>query len=125
MPVRPHPAREALPRIGRLTCAARATRLLLCAPHPCVQVATDVGFYYMANAAGRLLGTILSGALYSYAAATPALGFAACMFTSSGFCLLSGAIVFLCRDDEDGLRCGRIACMGGKGGKPKEIAEVA
>ena len=26
----------------------------------------DVGFYYMANALGRLLGTILSGALYQF-----------------------------------------------------------
>lgn len=77
------------------------------------KVATDVGFYYMANAAGRLIGTLSSGALYSYAAATPALGFAACMFASSGFCFLAGAIVFLCRDDEAGLRCGPITCMRG------------
>lgn len=28
------------------------------------RVATNVGFYYMANAAGRLLGTLLSGALF-------------------------------------------------------------
>ena len=28
------------------------------------QVATDVGFYYSANAAGRLVGTLLSGVLY-------------------------------------------------------------
>ncbi len=28
------------------------------------QVALDVGFYYSANAAGRLVGTLLSGALY-------------------------------------------------------------
>ena len=28
------------------------------------QVATDVGFYYSANAAGRLVGTLLSGTLY-------------------------------------------------------------
>jgi hypothetical protein len=28
------------------------------------QVAADVGFYYSANAAGRLVGTLLSGALY-------------------------------------------------------------
>ncbi len=28
------------------------------------RVTMDVGFYYMANAAGRLLGTVLSGASY-------------------------------------------------------------
>ena len=28
------------------------------------QVSTDVGFYYSANAAGRLVGTLLSGVLY-------------------------------------------------------------
>ena len=30
------------------------------------RVAVDVGFYYMANAGGRLLGTLLSGALYAW-----------------------------------------------------------
>lgn len=29
----------------------------------------NVGFYYMANAMGRLVGTIVSGALYTYAGA--------------------------------------------------------
>lgn len=30
------------------------------------KVSLDVGFYYMANAAGRLLGTVLSGLIYQY-----------------------------------------------------------
>ena len=30
------------------------------------KVSQSVGFYYMANAAGRLSGTLVSGALYSY-----------------------------------------------------------
>jgi hypothetical protein len=30
------------------------------------KVAINVGFYYMANACGRLTGTIASGAIYSY-----------------------------------------------------------
>ena len=30
------------------------------------KVAQSVGFYYMSNAAGRLMGTLVSGALYSY-----------------------------------------------------------
>ena len=39
-------------------------------------VALDVGFYYMANAAGRLLGTMLSGVLFQYA------GFTGCLWGS-------------------------------------------
>jgi hypothetical protein len=31
------------------------------------EVATSVGFYYMANAGGRLAGTLLSGTLYQLA----------------------------------------------------------
>lgn len=41
------------------------------------RVTMDVGFYYMANAAGRLIGTLLSG--YSYQVA----GLAGCLFTAS------------------------------------------
>lgn len=37
------------------------------------QVALDVGFYYSANAAGRLVGTMLSGALYVWGGLTLAL----------------------------------------------------
>lgn len=39
-------------------------------------VSLDVGFYYMANAAGRLLGTVLSGYLYQHS------GFVACLWAS-------------------------------------------
>jgi predicted MFS family arabinose efflux permease len=42
-------------------------------------VSLDVGFYYMANALGRLLGTVLSGWVYQSA------GLAACLLISSGF----------------------------------------
>jgi hypothetical protein len=37
------------------------------------QTAMDVGFYYMANAAGRLLGTVLSGLIYQFAGLTGCL----------------------------------------------------
>lgn len=40
-------------------------------------VSLDVGFYYMANAAGRLLGTLLSGWVYMWA------GLAACLVISA------------------------------------------
>ncbi len=40
------------------------------------KVALNVGFYYMANAAGRFLGTLLSGLLFQF------FGLAACLFIS-------------------------------------------
>ena len=46
-------------------------------------VSLDVGFYYMANAMGRLLGTVLSGWVYQVA------GLHACLWISSGFLLLT------------------------------------
>ncbi len=49
-------------------------------------VSLDVGFYYMANAAGRLLGTVLSGAVYQ------AYGLAACLWVSAGFVAAAAAI---------------------------------
>lgn len=51
-------------------------------------VSLDVGFYYMANAAGRLLGTVLSGLVYQTA------GLAMCLFASS---LLVAASAVLAR----------------------------
>ena len=53
-------------------------------------VSLDVGFYYMANAAGRLLGTILSGWVYQQ------WGLVACLMISTLLLLLSTtAISFL------------------------------
>lgn len=46
-------------------------------------ISMDVGFYYMANAAGRLMGTVLSGWLFQH------FGLAICLFASSLFLLLS------------------------------------
>ena len=46
-------------------------------------VSLDVGFYYMSNALGRLLGTLLSGWVYQ------AYGLAACLWISSAFVLLA------------------------------------
>ena len=46
-------------------------------------VSLDVGFYYMANALGRLLGTLLSGWLYQ------AYGLAACLWVCALFVLLA------------------------------------
>ena len=49
-------------------------------------VSLDVGFYYMANAMGRLIGTLLSGWVYQLA------GLAACLWISSAFIALAALI---------------------------------
>lgn len=74
------------------------------------KVAINVGFYYMANAFGRLIGTIISGALYSYVGST-VQGFAACFWASSAFVLVSTALELYIDDDAGGLLCGSISCI--------------
>ncbi|NOI68446.1 organoarsenical effux MFS transporter ArsJ [Vibrio sp. 99-8-1] len=49
-------------------------------------VSLDVGFYYMANAMGRLIGTILSGWVFQIA------GLAACLWVSFAFLLVTTLI---------------------------------
>jgi len=53
------------------------------------KVAMNVGFYYMANAGGRLVGTVLSGALYQWQ------GLTACLWCSVAFVLAAGLISLL------------------------------
>jgi predicted MFS family arabinose efflux permease len=53
------------------------------------KVARNVGFYYMANAAGRLVGTLLSGLLFQ------AAGLAGCLWASGAFALATGVISLL------------------------------
>jgi len=50
------------------------------------KVAMNVGFYYMANAGGRLLGTVLSGALYQW------YGLTGCLWASVIFVLLAACL---------------------------------
>lgn len=52
----------------------------------------NVGVYYCANAVGRLVGTLASGALYSYVGSSVVDGFGACLFVSVGFAALSAVI---------------------------------
>jgi len=47
------------------------------------RVTMDVGFYYMANAAGRLIGTLLSGLSYQLGGLPACLGTAAVMLVAS------------------------------------------
>ena len=53
------------------------------------KVAMNVGFYYMANAAGRLTGTVLSGWVYQ------TQGLEGCLWWSTGFVLAAALISFL------------------------------
>ncbi|MDV7338065.1 organoarsenical effux MFS transporter ArsJ [Terasakiella sp. A23] len=54
------------------------------------KVSLSVGFYYMANAVGRLLGTLLSGLVYQMA------GLEACLAVSAVMVLIAaGSVVFL------------------------------
>jgi hypothetical protein len=49
-------------------------------------VALNVGFYYMANACGRLLGTLLSGVVFQFA------GFQGCLWGSAGLVLIAAIL---------------------------------
>lgn len=70
------------------------------------KVAMNVGFYYMANAMGRLTGTLVSGALYTYAGANVVYGLGYCFAASIASAVASTAITTLLRDNEGGLMCG-------------------
>lgn len=52
-------------------------------------VSLDVGFYYMSNAAGRLLGTVLSGWIFQY------YGLAACLWVSAAMLLTTVVVSML------------------------------
>mmetsp|Transcript_96273 Transcript_96273/g.144147 ORF Transcript_96273/g.144147 Transcript_96273/m.144147 type:complete len:126 (+) Transcript_96273:2-379(+) len=70
------------------------------------KVAQSVGFYYMSNAAGRLMGTLVSGALYTYVGNDVNQGIGACFFAGTVSCFLGTIITFKINDDKAGLRCG-------------------
>jgi MFS family permease len=57
------------------------------------KVAQSVGFYYMANACGRLAGTVLSGALYQWGLQHSApRGLAVCLWASTAFLALTAVV---------------------------------
>ncbi|RVU84726.1 MFS transporter [Leucothrix sargassi] len=58
------------------------------------KVSMNVGFYYMANAGGRLAGTVLSGLGYQV------LGLQGCLWISAGFVAAAWVLSFLLPDDE-------------------------
>ncbi|MBR9862644.1 MAG: organoarsenical effux MFS transporter ArsJ [Rhodobacteraceae bacterium] len=57
------------------------------------RVTMDVGFYYMANAAGRLVGTVLSGLTYQFG------GIAMCLATAAAMLVLSWLATGQLRDE--------------------------
>lgn len=78
------------------------------------KVAVSVGFYYMSNACGRLMGTIGSGVLYTFIgenigslAGTDAVaGLAACFLAGTISSLIAAVITIMIDDQEAGLKCG-------------------
>jgi hypothetical protein len=56
------------------------------------RVSLDVGFYYMANAGGRLIGTVLSGLIYQLA------GLAGCLLASAAMVAIASALALLLPD---------------------------
>jgi len=50
------------------------------------KVAMSVGFYYMANACGRLAGTVFSGILYQF------YGLVGCLWACVGFAIATGLL---------------------------------
>lgn len=82
------------------------------------KVAVSVGLYYMANAMGRLVGTLGSGFIYTYAGGDlyyadgysagmdARIGLAACFVAGTICSLLAAIITIWIKDDDSGLKCG-------------------
>lgn len=79
------------------------------------KVAMNVGFYYMANAAGRLIGTLLSGLLYQWQ------GLTACLWASVAFVLLAGLLSLLLPNQRAGAGS-RASFSGGGSGDETALA---
>jgi hypothetical protein len=71
------------------------------------RVALDVGFYYMANAGGRLVGTLLSGIVYQ------AAGLRGGLWASFAFAAMTGAISLLLPRPRAVLRMVEVKAEGG------------
>lgn len=61
------------------------------------KAAQDIGFYYMANAGGRLFGILVGGYLYDQT--VEAYGLNACLWTAGGFLAISTLIAMQLRSD--------------------------
>ncbi|HMP90868.1 MAG TPA: organoarsenical effux MFS transporter ArsJ [Kiritimatiellia bacterium] len=59
------------------------------------RVAMNVGFYYMSNAGGRLIGTLLSGVVFQW------FGLAGCLWTSALLVFASGVVALFLTEQEN------------------------
>ncbi len=75
-----------------INSAVHSFLVLACSQHD--QAAVNVGFYYMANAGGRLLGTVLSGWVYQ------SQGLVGCLWWSVGFVLAAALLSLGLRDPD-------------------------
>ncbi|KAK9829657.1 hypothetical protein WJX72_007147 [[Myrmecia] bisecta] len=87
------------------------------------KVAMNVGFYYMANAGGRLVGTLLSGILYTYVGDSIVQGFGACFAVSVAFVVISAVLASFIHDDVGGLNCG--PCLNFRGRAKAAVGRLA
>jgi hypothetical protein len=86
------------------------------------KVATTVGFYYMSNAGGRLVGTVLSGVLYTYGPGALPARFGACLVGAAVFAAASAAVAGCIPDPDAGLACGPcLSFAGRKGGGRRRL----
>ena len=74
------------------------------------KAAQSVGFYYMSNAAGRLLGTITSGAIYSYAGDNVSHAIAYCMLCGTMMSFIAVILTYPIDDSDAPVSCGPIQC---------------
>jgi hypothetical protein len=70
------------------------------------KVASTVGFYYMSNAVGRFVGTLVSGAIYEYASESKPAALGYCFVASAGFSTISTLLTMRIDDQAAGLACG-------------------
>jgi hypothetical protein len=81
------------------------------------KVASTVGFYYMSNAGGRLVGTLLSGVLYTYAPGALPARFGACLAAAAVFAAASAVVASRIPDPDRRLACGPCVACGEGGGR--------
>ena len=70
------------------------------------KAAQSVGFYYMSNAAGRLMGTIVSGAVYSYASDSVTDNLSYCMLLGTGMSAIALLFTLPITDKNAPVGCG-------------------
>lgn len=75
----------------------------------------DVGFYYMANAMGRLIGTVLSGYLYQTG------GIIACLWVTTGFLAIVCVISLLLPKNSFACAISVIVSSALKGNRPNYV----